>query len=45
MIVLVVVLLLFGGTKLPQLARSMGQAKNEFEKATTKSPSSPDDAA
>lgn len=30
-IVLVIVLLLFGGAKLPQLARSLGQAKREFE--------------
>ena len=30
-IVLLVVLLLFGGRKLPELARSMGQAKKEFE--------------
>ena len=28
-IVLLVVLLLFGGAKLPQLARSLGQAKKE----------------
>ncbi len=32
LIVLVVVLVLFGGAKLPKLARSLGQAKNEFEK-------------
>jgi TatA/E family protein of Tat protein translocase len=31
LIILVVVLVLFGGAKLPQLARSLGQAKNEFE--------------
>lgn len=31
LIVLVVILVLFGGAKLPQLARSLGQAKNEFE--------------
>jgi sec-independent protein translocase protein TatA len=31
LIVLLVVLLLFGGRKLPELARSMGQAKKEFE--------------
>jgi sec-independent protein translocase protein TatA len=30
-IVLLVVLLLFGGAKLPQLARSLGQAKKEFQ--------------
>jgi sec-independent protein translocase protein TatA len=31
LIVLVVVILLFGGTKLPQLARSLGTARREFE--------------
>ena len=30
-IILIIVLLLFGSTKLPQLARSLGQAKKEFE--------------
>ncbi len=33
LIVLVVVMLLFGGAKVPQLARSLGQAKKEFEAA------------
>lgn len=31
-IILVVVLLLFGGAKLPKLARSLGQAQSEFKK-------------
>ena len=31
-IVLVVVLLLFGSTRLPKLARSMGEASQEFKK-------------
>ncbi len=31
MIVLAVVLVLFGGSKLPTLARSLGQAKKEFQ--------------
>ena len=31
-IVLVVVLLLFGSTRLPKLARSMGEASREFKK-------------
>jgi sec-independent protein translocase protein TatA len=31
-IVLVVILVLFGGAKLPKLARSLGQAQNEFKK-------------
>lgn len=33
-IILVIVLLLFGSTKLPKLARSLGQAKKEFEAGT-----------
>jgi sec-independent protein translocase protein TatA len=32
LIVLAVVALLFGGTQLPKLARSLGSAKSEFEK-------------
>lgn len=32
LIVLLVVLVLFGGAKLPKLARSMGQAQNEFKR-------------
>lgn len=31
LIILVVVLLLFGTTKLPKLARSLGQAQGEFK--------------
>ncbi len=34
MIILVIVMLVFGSTKLPKLARSLGQAKNEFEAGT-----------
>ena len=30
-IVLLIVLLVFGGTKLPKLARSLGQAQKEFK--------------
>ena len=30
LIILIVVLLLFGGTKLPALARSLGRAQSEF---------------
>ncbi|HET9441814.1 MAG TPA: twin-arginine translocase TatA/TatE family subunit [Acidimicrobiales bacterium] len=42
LIILVLVLLVFGGAKLPKLARSLGQARSEFEagakdSATTKS--------
>ncbi len=32
LIVLAVILLLFGGSQLPKLARSMGQASREFRK-------------
>ena len=35
LIILVVVLVLFGGAKLPKLARSLGQAQNEFKKGIT----------
>jgi len=32
LIILAVIALLFGGAKLPKLARSLGSAKGEFEK-------------
>lgn len=35
LIILVVVLLLFGGSQLPKLARSLGQAQKEFKKGVT----------
>lgn len=41
LIVLLVILVLFGGTKLPKLARSLGQAQNEFKKGQT-DPADPD---
>jgi sec-independent protein translocase protein TatA len=31
LIVLLVVLVIFGGSKVPQLARSLGRAQNEFK--------------
>ena len=34
LIALVLVVLLFGSTQLPKLARSLGQAKNELKKAS-----------
>jgi TatA/E family protein of Tat protein translocase len=37
--VLAVVALLFGGTKLPGLARSLGSAKGEFERGLRDEPS------
>jgi sec-independent protein translocase protein TatA len=45
LIILVVLLLLFGGAKLPQLARSLGQAKSEFEKSVKGDPDPPAKAA
>ena len=45
LIVLAVILVLFGGAKLPQLARSLGEAKREFEKSTDDATSSTDQAA
>jgi sec-independent protein translocase protein TatA len=36
-IILLVVLLLFGGKKLPDLARSLGTAKREFEQGQNES--------
>ena len=38
LIVLAVVALLFGGTKLPSLARSLGSAKGEFERGLRDEP-------
>lgn len=35
LIILAIVLLIFGGTKLPKLARSLGEAKKEFESSST----------
>lgn len=39
LILLVVVLLLFGATRLPKLARSMGEASREFKKGVAESSS------
>jgi sec-independent protein translocase protein TatA len=41
LIVLLVVLVLFGGTQLPKLARSIGQAKTELKRATEEDPQAP----
>jgi sec-independent protein translocase protein TatA len=42
LIALVLVVLLFGSTKLPKLARSLGQAKSELKKAADEKPGDPD---
>jgi len=38
-IILLVCVLIFGGSKLPKLARSIGEAKVEFEKSSSAAPS------
>jgi sec-independent protein translocase protein TatA len=38
MLILLIVLLLFGGAKLPQLAKGLGQAIREFKKASNEEP-------
>ncbi len=40
-IILLVVLLLFGSTKLPKLAKSLGEASKEFKKGVADSETSP----
>jgi len=44
-IVLLIVLLIFGGTKLPKLARSMGQAQKEFKKGLTEGSKDDDESS
>ena len=44
-IVIAAVLLLFGGTQIPKLARSLGQAKAEFEKGSSDDPKKLDEDA
>jgi sec-independent protein translocase protein TatA len=43
LIVLAIVLLIFGGAKLPQLARSLGKAQSEFKKGATEGAAANDD--
>lgn len=45
LIVLVIVLLLFGGAKLPKLARSLGQAQREFRDGVKEDSDAGDDKA
>jgi len=44
LIVLGIIAVLFGGSKLPQLARSLGSAKGEFEKGLKDGGKGTDDA-
>ena len=41
MVILVIVLLLFGAQKLPELARGLGKSVSEFKKAQTEDESKP----
>jgi TatA/E family protein of Tat protein translocase len=43
--IVVVALILFGAERLPKLARSMGQAKKEFEAASAGKPAPPEASA
>ena len=43
LIVLLVILVLFGGAKLPKLARSMGQAQSEFKRGLKEQGTSKDE--
>jgi sec-independent protein translocase protein TatA len=42
-VILFIVLLLFGGRKLPELTRSVGQSIKEFRKASEEEPNDEDD--
>ena len=44
-IVLLIVLLIFGGAKLPKLAKSMGQASKEFKKGLSEGADDDEDEA
>lgn len=44
LVVLAIVLLLFGSTRLPKLARSLGQASKEFKTGVKEGDSAPDEA-
>jgi sec-independent protein translocase protein TatA len=44
LIIFLVILLVFGGTQLPKLARSLGQAQSEFKKGMDTRDEDGDDA-
>ncbi len=43
LVILVIILLLFGSSKLPELARSMGRAKKEFKKGMDEEKEAPEE--
>lgn len=44
LIVLIIILVIFGGAKLPKLARSLGEAKREFSQGLDEDDSKPTQA-
>lgn len=44
LVVLIIVLVLFGGAKLPKLARSLGQAQKEFRSGVAEGAAADDEA-
>lgn len=45
LVILAIVALLFGGSRLPKLARSLGSARSEFEKGMREGETGPPDEA
>ena len=43
MVILVIALVLFGGSKLPELARSLGRSMNEFKKGIEEGSKEPEE--
>jgi TatA/E family protein of Tat protein translocase len=43
MVILVIALVLFGGKKLPELARSLGKSMNEFKKGIDEGAKAPEE--
>lgn len=45
LVILVIALVLFGGSKLPEVARSLGRSISEFKKGMSEEPSEHDERA